>query len=276
MEDNNENKQNLNTKSTHLVFDGQKIIISPDIQHVFIFLMEIEKEIESILGFNEKLNSIKESYLEMIKIVQFLSNKLIENKIDFNYDLSEPQDKIVEKLKFHIPLRSEMIVLFASLDVLFNLHTAYKNETFDQDVLRKLTMDNDNTKKFLNEFILNLENTYYKNNIKRLSKIDSTKLRNLRNSLTHFFSIGHGGLSLAPSLIKERSREFEEILKQNKKGNVVFISEDDLFNLIKQANILRLKKWSDDYLNNPGNFKKKMRFVIDLVHNEAAFIVKNK
>jgi len=244
-------------KSTHLLFDGKKIVVSPDIVPIFKFLMEIEKEIESFFGFNKKLDGIKESHLEMINFVSFLSNKLKENNIDFNYNFKEHSEKIAEKLDFYIPLRSQVIVLFASLDVLFNLHIAYKNETTERDKLRELTMDCNNTKRFLNEFILNEKNQYYKKNKTRLSKIDSNKLRDLRNSLTHLFSIGHGGLSLAPSLLDEKARKIENILKQNKQGNVVFISPDDLYGLIKDANMLRIKKWSEDFQTNPDNFKEK-------------------
>ena len=266
----------MTEKSTHLLFDGKKIIISPDIFPVFNFLMEIEKEVESFLGFNKKLNGIRESHLEMIDFVGFLSSKLKENNIDFKYNFKEHPEKIAGKLDFHIPLRSQMIVLFASLDVLFNLHTVYKNETSNKDKFRELTMDTKNTKRFLNEFVLNEENLYYKNSKARLSKVDSFKLINLRNSLTHFFSIGHGGLSLAPILLDEKSRKLENILKKNKQGNVVFISPEDLYELIKDANMLRMKKWSEDFQNSPNDFKRKMNFVIDLVKREGAVIVLNK
>ena len=204
-----------------------------------------------------------------------MSNKLKENNIDFRYTFKEHPEKFADKLNFHIPLRSQVIVLFASLDVLFNLHMAYENETDNDDILRELTMDTNNTKNFLNIFLLNKENQYYKSN-KRLLKIDSTKLRNLRNSLTHFFSIGQGGLSLVPSLLDEKARKLENILKQNKQGGVVFISPEDLYGLIKDANVLRMKKWSEDFKNNSNDFKRKMNFVIDLVKREGAIIVLNK
>ncbi|MEI6553198.1 MAG: hypothetical protein WCO09_01395 [bacterium] len=262
--------------NTHLLFDGENIVSSPDIQPVFTFLVEIEREIESILGFNNKLDSLRENYLEMISFVEHLSEKLIKNNIDFKYDTKEPIEKIAERFNFHLPLRSQAIVLFVSLEVLFNLYTAYNNETSDQDKLRELTMNTDKAKKFLNEFVLNDNNPYYKNNKTRLAKIDSNELKDLRNSLTHFFSLGHSGLCLAPSIMDKESRKVENILKQNKKGNVVFISETDLFNLVKEANTMMLKKWSEDFINNSEEFKRKMRFVIDLVKKEGAVIVLNK
>lgn len=263
-------------ESTHLVFNDKGIFISPDIMPVFNFLMEVEKEVESFLGFNTKLHGISKNYLEMIEFVTFLSNKLKENNINFEFTFKEHPEKVAEKLEFHIPLRSQMIVLFASLDVLFNLHVAYEFETTDEGELRRITMDSDNTKKFLNLFLLSEENQYYSENKSRLSKVDSGKLRDLRNSLTHFFSIGRGGLSLSPSLLQEKARKLEDTLKQDKHGNVVFLSEEDLRQLIRCANILRMRKWSQDFQKDPQLFKNKMQYTIDLVKKQGAIIVLNK
>jgi hypothetical protein len=69
--------------------------------------------------------------------------------------------------------------------------------------------------------------------------------------------------------------KFENILKANKKGHVVFISENDLFELIRHANLLQFRKWSNDFINNPEDFKRKIHFVIDLVKKEGAVILKN-
>lgn len=243
---------------------------------VFNFLMEIEKEVESLLGFSKKLSSISEGYIDLINFVKFLNDKLRENSIDYQYTFKQNPEKFVEEFKSHLPLRSQMIVLFSSLDVLFNLHMSYEYLTSDEDRLRELTMNQDNTKKFLNRFILNDDNSYYKDNKERLSKIDSSKLRGLRNSLTHFFSIGHGGLSLAPDILDDRARKLESIFKQNKNGNVVFVSPKDLYGLIKEANLLRMKKWDEDFNKDRDNFKKKISFVIDLVKREGAVLVFNK
>ena len=237
--------------------------------------MEIEKEVQGILDFNKKLESIRENYLEMSEFVLFLSDIIKKNNLDFKYSFKERPENIAEKLEFNFPIRSQMIVLFASLEVLFVLHLAYENQTNEKESLIKLAMDSNNTKSFLNNFLLTEENKFYMDNKARLAKIDSTQLRDLRNSLTHFFSVGHGGLSLSPELLGQRSRKFENILKQNKKGNIVFISEDDLLQLIKYANLLRFKKWSDDFQNDPEDFKQKIQFVIDLVKKEGAVIIRN-
>lgn len=262
-------------KSTHLFFDGEKIIISPDIMPVFTFLMEIEKEIKNILEFNAKLDSIKESHLEMMNFVVFLSDIIKKNNLDFKYNFKEHPEKIADKLTFSFPVRSQMIVLFASLEVIYSLHTAYDKETDNQDELRRNTMDNNNLKKFVNSFMLTDQNEYYKKNKVRFSKLDSTKIRDLRNSLTHFFSLS-GGLFVIPEILKEKAQGLEKILKQNKHGDIVSISPIDLNELIKSANILRMKEWSNDFQNDSVDFKRKIQFVINIVKKEGAIIVLEK
>lgn len=212
----------------------------------------------------------------MVNFVGFLSSKLKENNIDFEYTFKEHPETIVKKLEFYLPLRSQVIVLFASLEVLFTLHMAYEHETIDADELRTLTMNKDNTKKFINSYLLTTDNKYYEKNKSRLARVDAGKLRDLRNSLTHFFSIGHKGLSLSPELLKERSRKLENLLKRDKKGGVTFISENDIYSLIKEASILRMKRWSDDFQKSPDIFKKRMLGVVELVKKEGAIIIPNK
>ncbi len=266
-------------KSTHIVFDGEKIFISPDIFPVMHFLMEIEKEIESILGFQEKLEKIRKQYLETINLVGFLAKKLKENNIEFKYSLKENPKSIAKNFKFYPPVRSQMIVLFASLEVLYCLHTAYEKELDDEDKMRKNTMGNKgnkNLKKFINSFLLTEKNNYYKNNKSRLSKIDFEKIRSLRNTLTHFFSLSSGGLSIIPNILNEKARKLENLLEKNKNAHIVFISPEDLYELIKSANLLRIREWVEDFNTNKEDFERKISFVISLVKKYGAVVVPDK
>ncbi len=52
----------------------------------------------------------------MMDLTLFLSNKLKEAKIDFNYKASENPNLISKKLEFNLPVRSYAIVLW-----LFNI-----------------------------------------------------------------------------------------------------------------------------------------------------------
>ena len=91
-------KKIMENKSTHFIFDREKIVISPDLYSIVSFLGEIEKEIESFLGFNERLKSIRKQYVETLRLVKVLSKKLKENSIDFSFTFSEEPSTIVNKL----------------------------------------------------------------------------------------------------------------------------------------------------------------------------------
>ena len=67
------------SESTHFIFDDEKIQISPDLHPVVIFLQEIEKETESLLNLDKKIELIRKQYLETIDFVQFLADKLKEH-----------------------------------------------------------------------------------------------------------------------------------------------------------------------------------------------------
>lgn len=260
-------------ESTHIYFDGSQILISPDISPVFRFLIEIQTEIDHILKFNEQLQEAGRDYKDLLKLIQFLTGMLREHNIEYEYRFERDPKLIADALKPIFPIRAQMIVLFASLEVLFTLHMAYELHTSDTNDLRQATLDVQNTKEFINNFILTKENSYYRENSDRLKKIDSRKFRELRNSLTHFFSVGPGGLSISPDVFTKSSRKLEADLERNKHGHIVFFSEADLYGLIKAANFLRLKKWSNDFMADSALFKSSMTHVKELVAREAAVIV---
>ncbi len=264
----------MENNSTHFVFDGKNIVISPDLHLIIIFLQEIEKEIESFLGFDKQLESIRKQYLETINFVQFLADKLKENSINFNYTLSESPEKIGEKLKIDRPIRSEMIVLFAYLEVLFRFNCAYENKTFDDNEIRKLAMNQDITKTFIKNFCLNPKNEWGKNNPDRLKHITVDNLRRLRNSLTHFFSV-NSGLSVVHSQADEKARKLEEATH----FKAVFISPEDLYGIIKGVAKLMIEEWSDDckkcIVENSDDFKEKILCIKNLVNNTGSIVIKN-
>jgi len=199
----------MDNESTHFIFDGEKVLISPDLHPVLIFLQGIEKEIESLLGFDQKLGSIRKQYLETIEFVQFLSKKLKDNSIDFKYTLSEHPETIAQKLKNDPPTRAEMIVLFANLETLLCLNIAYENKTSNKKEIIRKAMDPDTVRTFLDRFFLTSENVWGKKNHERLDKISSDDLRKLRNALTHFFSTDKG-IAIAHSALDEKSRKLEK------------------------------------------------------------------
>jgi len=264
----------MTNENTHFIFDGEKVVISPDLQPIVIFLQEIEKEVESFLSYDKKLESIRKQYLETFEFIQFLANKLKENSIDFEYTFSEHPEKIAGKLNLHRPIRSEMIVLFANLETLRCLYIAYNHKTSDKDAVRKLAMNSENIKLFLEEFCLNSDNEWVKKNQERASKITADDIKKLRNSLTHFFSVDKG-LSVANAMIDEKSRKLESATQYKAK----FLSPEDMYEMLKGAALLLIKKWNNDCvtsLNNGTNdFKDRILCVRDIVKNQGVIVVMN-
>jgi hypothetical protein len=267
----------MTNESTHLFFSERGIEISPNITPVVQFLMEIEKEIDTIMSFNKRSDQIRDRYLSMLNLVQFLSDKLRENDIYWEYKGKTLSD-IDEDIKYHFPVRSQCIVLFASLEVLFVLFIAYEYEITKNEEIRKKTMDPKIVKKFINKLILSDKNDYYNKNKKRFSSINAKQIRELRNFLTHFFSIPEKGLGIIPKELEAKAIELEEKIRKSKPGisNVKFISPEDLYELIKSANILWFRLLSDDFNHINNEFEKRIKFVIDVVNSHGAKILYNK
>lgn len=264
----------MENKSTHFIFDEKKVVISPNLHSVVSFLQEIEKEIEDFLNFDKKLESIRKQHLETIKLVEVLAGKLKENSIDFKFTFSEHPASIADKLKIDRPIRSETIVLFANLETLFCLNIAYENKISDEKEVIKKAMDQNNVKDFLEKFCLNQENEWCQQNSERLKHITSDDLRKLRNSLTHFFSVGKG-LGVSYAILDQKSRKLEKATKFKAK----FISPEDLYGIIKGTARLMIKKWSEDCKNdvakNSNEFKEKILAVKNIVDSCGAMIIKN-
>ena len=262
------------SESTHFIFDEEKIQISPDLHPIIIFLQEIEKETESLLNLDKKLESIRKQYLETIDFVQFLANKLKENSIDFSYNFSEHPKTIADKLKVERPVRSEMIVLFAQLEVLLCLNTAYDNKTSDDGTIRRLVMNQETIKTFIKDFCLNTENEWGKKNMDRLKRITVDDVRKLRNSLTHFFSVGKG-LAVSHAYLDDKTRRLEKAIHFKAK----FISPEDLFEIIKGSAKLMITKWGNDckksLIESSSDFKERILSVRDVVTSQGAMVVRN-
>lgn len=250
--------------NTHVLFDGEKVIISPDLEQIFLFIGNIDREISSVLGFQKRLEGIRDQYLETINLVAHLVKILKEAKMDFNFILSEKPDTFVEKLKFHIPLRSQMIILFANLETLRVLWTAYELGIDDEDKLRDASENA--VKPFISKFCLSKENEWVVSNPSRAGKIGATTLIKLRNSLTHFFSVSN--LGVVP-IYTEKAK----ILANKTNGKAQFISSMDLYEIIKGAAILMFKEWTNDCLKDSIKFKRKIYFVNSLVHKYAPIVV---
>jgi hypothetical protein len=262
----------MNKENTHFIFDRKTISISPNLRAIIIFLQYIEQEIETVLSFNKRLEAIRKQHSETLKIVQFLVDKLKENYIDFKFTISENPSTFVNKLKFDRPTRVEMISIFAQLEVLLCFSIAYDEKTSDEKVIIKKAMENQTVKIFLNNFCLNVENQWYSANQERAQKISANDLRKLRNSLTHFFSVGKI-LSISTPGNEDITRKVEK----DTQFKVKFISPEDMWGLTKGATEVMIKKWDSDcrkcLQNNSNDFEKRIHAVKDLVDKYASVII---
>lgn len=265
----------MKDKDTQLICDGNKIIISPELHRIFIFLQDIEKEVESFLGFDKKLESIRKQYSETVKLMQVLAGKVQENSIDFNFTFSENPLTIADKFKMYYPVRSKMIILFANLETLICLNIAYENKTSDKKIIIDKAMNKEIVKTFYDNFCLNQKNDWGQKNPERLKHITADDLRKLRNSLTHFFSVD-GGIQVADAFLDDKSRKLEKATNFQAK----FISPEDLYEIIKGSARLMIKKWSQDcedcLAKSPNEFQEKILSVKAIVDNSGAVIVENK
>ncbi len=246
--------------------DKNRIDIHPEFGIIFDFLIKIEAEIEELFGYKKRLESIKKQCSELLDLIIKMSPA-----DDFKFILSEHPETLADKLHFIRPVRSEFIVLFAHLETLRCLHTAYQKNTSNKKELRDASdgaIDD-----FIKEFCLCKDNQWVLDNPKRAGKISAENLRILRNSLTHFFSVNKIGL------VPSYDEEAEQI--SNKINNKVqLLSPEDFKKILHHAARLLLKKWSDDCRKSLGgennNFVEKMRCVRDVVSQSGArFIYDN-
>ena len=262
-------------ESTHFIFDGEKVVISPDLVVIVTFLQEIEKEVESFLGFSETIESIKKQYSETLKLILLLSQKLKDNSIDFEFKLSEHPNVTADRFKIDHPVRSKMIVLFANLEVLLCLNIAYEYKISDKKEIIKRAMNQEIVRSFLENFCLNKDNEWYSKNQERAQLISADDLRKLRNSLTHFFSVDTG-VQVVDEMLDEKSRKLEKATD----FKIKFLSPRDLYGILKGTAILMIKKWDNDCRESTRTqskeFKERILCTEGIVSSHGAMVIKGE
>jgi hypothetical protein len=262
-----------NEESLHVIFDGKQIRISKNLRKVFDFLSNVSKEIEDLLSLEEKIVKTQKGYNDLLNFSSTLLKIVEQNNLEFNTSLTMKNIEANSKLfhDFRFPIRSTVIALFSYIEVLYCIDLAYQNIISDSTEILKLSNDK-NVKRFINKYILNDNNKFYKDNKKRLSKITSTNLRQLRNLLVHFYST-NTEISIHPTNFEEKARMIESELEKRGNNNFSFLSSNDLFSLVKDSVILILNEWTNDSQNKSEQFKKKMLCVNKLVIDNGAVMV---
>lgn len=271
----NSDTSNNSTESTHIVFDGEKITISPNLHKVFNFLMEIEKESDAIFGVEKHLEEARLYYADLLDLTAKLSKLVHENNIDgWSHNLKKDPRNFIDILTYHVPIRTQMIHLFTQLEVMYFLFIAYTKETDSEKELRNTAMKDEKLRKtFFKQFLLSEGNEYYLLHKKRLCKLDSGKIVRLRNSLVHFFSLSSDSIGIHPDSLSEDARKFEQYAATKKLGSFVMLSPSDLHELIKSAYSILIKQWSDDTQQDNLAFKRRIGFVNNVVSEFGAVTV---
>lgn len=262
--------------STRFIFDGNTVQISPNLRPIVTFLQAIEEELKIFTEPHKKLNSIRDSVLELFKFIQYLAEILEKNKIRFEYKLPRKTINIGDQFYSDKSLRAEMIVLFANLETYLCIHLAYKHKTSSKSEIIRLQLKSTNEViDFYNKYCLGAENEWVKNNQDRATRISAKELRDLRNSLTHFFSLDQGlGITYEENGVKARELETRTNFKAK------FISPKDLSEILKGCFFLMMKDWTKDYQTSAQKrddiFKEKIMCVREVVLKHGAVIIEER
>lgn len=251
-------------ESTHILLNGESLYVSPNLMAIFKFIVGIEEEVLEVIQVDVKLDGIRDQFLELLDLCMYQSTLLKENSISYSFDFKEDPKEIAEKLNKKLSIRSQSIVLFAYLETLRVLWTAYELKTFDELVLKNAS--NSSIDKFIKEFCLNNRNEWFKKNSKRSGQIGVKSLRDLRNNLTHFFSVSKLGLVYS-------YEDIHDDLRKGTNNTVQFISPTDIYEMIKSAARIMLEVWSNDFKRNGSEFKERIYFVNELVRMKGANII---
>jgi|GEM_PF-904743 len=262
-------------ESTHVVFDGKQIHISPNLNKVFSFLVEIEKESDAIFGVQEQLEEARLYYKDLLELTGKLSKVVHDNNLDgWSHEFEKDPRTFIDILKYHIPIRTQMLHLFTQLEVMYFLHIAYTKEIDGEAELRKVAMDDKKLRKdFMQKFLLSEENEYYVQHKKRLSKLDAGKLIRLRNTLVHFFSLSSDSIGITADQNSDDARKFETYAAEKKLDSFVILSPTDLHELIKSAYFVLIKLWTNDTLRDNASFVRKIGYVNNVVSEHGAIVV---
>jgi hypothetical protein len=266
---------NEKEESTHFVLDGKQIQVSTNLVKVASFLIEIEKESEAVFGVEKRLSEFRDYYRDLLDCTSELSRVLKENNIDdWSYTFKKDPRNFTDLLQYHVPVRTQMILLFTQLEVLFFLYIAYTKEIDSEIELREVAMKDEKFRKtFTRDFILSENNDFFKQNIKRFRKLDAGKIIRLRNSLVHFFSLSSDAIGINTEQFQNDAKKFEKHAADNRYGSFIMMSPTELHELIKGAYTILFRKWSQDTCNDNLNFKRKIKFVNNIVSEYGAVVV---
>ena len=261
---------------THIICDGKQVRISKNLEEVLDFLIAISNEVGYLIDSEQKLIKARNVIKRLLEITKEFYTVIENNNINIKpgESLKEIYNDAKESIDYQYPIRSISIVLFSYIEVLYCIYLSYNKKMSDQDLLIKLAMNQENIRNFINSFILNNDNYYYRAEKYRLSKMTFDNFRSLRNSLVHFFSTTSEIIIHHPN-DTEKARKIETVLNKSSIKQIQCISTNDLYELIKAASILMLNKWTNESKTNPEIFKEKIMKVKELIVNFGTVSIKS-
>lgn len=260
---------------SHITWDGEKILVSSDLVSVVQFLSDIEHEVTGVLSVNNRLASISDGVSDVLKVLLNLFSRLEKHepnikKEKFKLSKTKGLSSLIKKLEGIFSPRSQMIVLMSSLEVLLAFYVAYEYEiSSKKEVIEKMTGKKNKATEFLDKFVLTKDNAYFNKKYKKLSKIKSSDFRKLRNDLVHFFSVTE------KFIISYDKQPGEKFIKE-KIPSVLFLSVTDLASLVKDAHLLMISNWINDFHKDATAFNNKIKHVGSIVDNFAAKMIEFK
>lgn len=172
---------------------------------------------------------------------------LIEIDKEIKYLLNDDTWKI---------LRSQTICVFAYLETIVALFTVYKEKEklSDNDLKREIQK---NVRKFINSYVINYKNKYYKGNIEKFRWISTESLKDLRNMTTHFYSVSDNLWIIQEMRIKRPDKE------KLKEEWHFFISPKELYNLLEWASNALIE---DRFFDSKKDYAKFERWIIQVIN----------
>ncbi len=189
---------------------------------------------------------------------------LLEPTFKFLIDIDREIKYLLNDNTWNI-LRSQIICVFAYLETIVCLFTLYKaKEKLSDDDLKRETQKN--VRKFINSYVINLKNMYYKENMEKFKWINTESLKDLRNMVTHFYSVPDSLWIIQEMRIKRPDKE------KLKEEWHCFISPKELYNLLEWSSNALIKDRFLDSKKDYTKFKYWITNVIDMVAWNAAKI----
>ena len=252
--------QNLTFK-----FDWRRLEIHPDLVDTFNFLIKIDQENKHLLNHFDMMMNLKKDILHLLWDCAIMMNKIHSNWLDVKCETTQMELDELQNLLSEIkrPVRSVMISLFAYMETLFSLLTVYKawKELNEKDLMNQ---SKNNLRPFISKYILSKWNKYYSVHEKYFKELSPQMLIDLRNYLTHFYSVPDG-IAIA------QDRENPEIIeKREEQTKCIFIVPVDLYELLQYAAFMIVNEWHCDAIKNHEIFKRNMKNVIKIVWEKAA------